>query len=116
MKVENLGAGTYLNSISNGKIDKNESDFKNILDKAVSSKEDKDLKAAAKQFEAMFIYQMFQQMRKTVDKGGLLKESIGEDIFQDMLDYEVSTRASENSTLGLADIIYKQLKNNSKTE
>lgn len=91
--------------------EKPEAEFQAVLDKAVASKEDKDLKAAAQQFEAMFIYQMFQQMRQTVDKSGaLIKEGMGEKIFQDMLDYEVSNRSTANNSLGLADIIYKQLK------
>ncbi len=85
-------------------------DFKQILDKAVSSKEDKQLREAATQFEALFIYQMFERLRETTSEGGLVPKSMGEKIFQGMLDQEVSAKAAETSSLGLAELIYKQLK------
>ncbi len=85
-----------------------EEGFKEIFDKALASNEDKELKEAARQLEAMFIYQMFSQMRKTVDKGGLLEQSMGEEIFTGMLDYEISSKAAETGKLGLAEIIYQQ--------
>ncbi len=85
-------------------------EFQQMLDKALASKEDKELKEAAKQFEALFIYQMFEKMRETVSRGGLFEESMGEKIFQGMLDQEVSLKAAESNSLGLAEMIYQQLK------
>lgn len=85
-------------------------DFKQILEKAVSSKEDKQLQEAARQFEALFIYQMFERLRETVSEGGLVPKSMGEKIFQGMLDQEVSVKAAETGSLGLAELIYKQMK------
>jgi len=63
----------------------------------------------AQQFEAMFVQQMFQAMRKTVPESGLTEESNGRRIFTDMLDQEMSTQASHQQSLGLADLIYRQL-------
>jgi len=85
-----------------------EEGFRDIFDKALASKEDKELQEAAKQMEAMFIYQMYSQMRKTVDKGGLFEQSMGEEIFTGMLDYEISSKAAERGKLGLAEMIYQQ--------
>ncbi len=64
----------------------------------------------AKDFEAMFIQQMLQAMRKTIPDGGLTEESNGRKIFTDMLDESMSKQASEQGGLGLAEMIYKQLK------
>lgn len=87
-----------------------EEGFQKMLDKAIASKEDKQLKDAAKQFEALFVYQMFTKMRESVVKGGLLEESMGENIFQGMLDQEISVKAADTGSLGLAEMIYQQLK------
>ncbi len=92
------------------RVNSADQEFKQILDKAVASKEDKQLKEAAKQFEALFIYQMFSKMRETVEKGGLLEETMGEKIFQGMLDQEISLKAADNRSFGLAEVIYQQLK------
>jgi flagellar protein FlgJ len=78
--------------------------------KAMATKEDKALKDAAKQFEALLIYQMLEQMRQTVTSGGLFEESMGEKIFKGMLDQEISLKVADNGNLGLAQIIFEQLK------
>jgi len=78
---------------------------------SVSTPEVKDPKkwAVAQQFEAMFLHQMLTAMRKTVPEDGLTKESNGRQIFTDMLDEEMSKKASNQGNLGIAKMIYKQL-------
>ena len=107
MKIDGLGAAVPGIPAQNG-IRPVEDEFRQIFDKAVASKEDKELKEASQQLEALFLNQMFSQMRKTVEKGGLFEQSMGEGIFTGMLDYEISTRASEREGIGLAKIIYEQ--------
>ena len=85
-------------------------EFQKFLEKAAGAKEDKQLKEAASQFEALFVFQMMQSMRATVVKGGLMEESMGEKIFQGMLDQEYSIRMSETGSLGLSNLVYEQLK------
>jgi len=63
----------------------------------------------AQEFESMFIQQMFSAMRKTVPDGGMTEESHGREIFTDMLDSEMSKRASKQGGFGLADMVYRQL-------
>lgn len=112
MKIDNLGAPPQNTPV----IDRPSAggDFRQVLDKAIAGGEDKQLKEAAKQFEALFVYQMFTQMRQTVAKGGLLEESMGEKIFQGMFDQEVSIKAAEGGGLGLAELIYEQLSRKQK--
>lgn len=109
MRVDGIGAPAA-NLGTGGRIKAADDSFKQVLDKAVASGEDKQLKEAARQFEALFIYQMFRQMRATVMRGGLFEESLSENIFQGMLDQEISLQAAESGSLGLADMIYQQLK------
>ena len=85
-------------------------EFQQLLDKATAAKEDKQLKEVANQFEALFIYQLMQRMRATVMKGGLLEESMGEQVFRGMLDQEYSVKMAEAGNLGLATMVYEQLK------
>lgn len=61
------------------------------------------------EFEAIFIKQMLNVMRQTVDKSGLIDGGMAEEIFEDMLYDEYAKRMAESRQLGIADIIYEQL-------
>ncbi len=71
--------------------------------------EDARLKKACSDFQAIFIKQMLDTMRKTVQKGGLLEGGQAEEIFEDMLYDEYAQKMSETANLGLDDMIYRQL-------
>lgn len=111
MRIDSL-MSTVQNLIkdSNSQAQAPDQEFKKFLDQAVASREDKQLMDAAKQFEALFVYQMFERMRQTAPDEGLFPKSTGEKIFQSMLDQKLSEEAAETKTLGLAEIIYQQLK------
>ena len=66
------------------------------------------LKQAAKQFETYFVQHMFKTMRESVEKSDLMSSDAA-DTFQDMLDKEFATRMAERGTLGLANMLEKQL-------
>jgi len=66
------------------------------------------LKQAAKQFETHFVQHMFKTMRESVEKSDLMSSDAA-DTFQDMLDKEFATRMAERGSLGLADMLQKQL-------
>lgn len=61
------------------------------------------------EFEAIFIKQMLNVMRQTVDKSGLIEGGMAEEIFEDMLYDEYAKKMAESRQLGIADIIYEQL-------
>ncbi len=109
MRVDGIGAPAA-NLGADSRIKAAGESFQQLLDKAVASGEDRELKEAAKQFEALFMCQMFERMRDTVMRGGLFEESLSENIFQGLLDQEVSLQAADSGSLGLADMIYQQLK------
>ena len=67
-----------------------------------AEKRDKDLKKACAGFEAMFLNMMYRQMRAT--------ESNALKIFQDMRDDELMKNVAAGGGIGIADMMYKQLK------
>lgn len=70
----------------------------------------RDLKAAAQQFESIFLEQLMGEMRKSIPDGGLLPKSMSQDIYTEMLDRELCQRiASGGRGLGLAEVITRQL-------
>ncbi len=95
----------YSLNIQNSSIGKTQ-DMKNSL----RSSNDRRLKDACSDFEALFIKQMLDSMRKTVDKSGLLDGGMAENIFQDMLYDKYAEKMSKTGNFGIKDILYKQLK------
>lgn len=67
------------------------------------------LYAQAQEFESIFVKMMLTEMRKSVDKAGLMDGGMAEDIFSDMLYDEYAASMSKNSGFGLADQVYLQL-------
>lgn len=70
--------------------------------------EEKKLREACEGFESVFIGQMLKEMRKTVQKDGLLhgKE---EDQYVSMFDEELSKTLTKQGGIGLADFMQQQL-------
>ncbi len=79
--------------------------------KAQSGKsgEDDRLKQACSDFQSIFVKQMLDSMRKTVNKTGLLDGGRAEEIFEDMLYDEYAQKISKTADLGLDDMLYQQL-------
>lgn len=76
---------------------------------AKRTQDDKKLKETCQEFEAMFIKQMLNSMKSTVNKSGLIKESMGEKVFDDMLYDEYAMKMARESSFGISDMMYKQL-------
>ena len=76
---------------------------------------DKKLYGVCQDFEAIFIKQMLNAMRKTVDKSGLIDGGMAEEIFEDMLYDEYAKKMSRTARFGLAEILYDQLSNDNTT-
>ncbi len=77
-----------------------------------TTKIDKDSKLyqACEDFQAVFIKQMLDTMRKTVDKSqSLMKPNEGEKVFEDMLYDEYSKTMSKTAGFDLADNLYRQM-------
>ena len=76
---------------------------------SISNAEMKKLKSACDDFEAIFIKQMLDAMKKTINRSELTKRNMGEDIFEDMLYDEYSKKMSGAAGLGVGDMMFQQL-------
>ncbi|MGI6704556.1 MAG: rod-binding protein [Clostridia bacterium] len=87
-------------------------DFANILERAQAEKDDKRLKEACRELEAVFVNTVLERMRATIMRDGLIKKGLGEDIFTSMLDGQLASEISKGEGIGIADLLYRQLSNN----
>ncbi len=85
-----------------------------ILDGDMTQKTDEELMDACKQFEAYFVEQMFKKMMDTVPKseGTSSYGSNMTEYMQDSLLQEIATESTEGNSLGLAQMLYEQMKRN----
>ena len=84
----------------------------NALDYDPSKKQRQDakLKEAVQQFEQVFLKQLFTEMRKSVPKTDLFGQGKEQEMFEEMLDDERAKAWSQSGGIGLADLMYQQLK------
>ena len=86
----------------------------------IKSEVDKDvaLHKVAKQFESMFVSLLFKGMRQAnaVFEEGNMGHSNAEKMYRDMHDQQMSLNISEGRGMGIADMVYRQLKGNIKPE
>jgi flagellar protein FlgJ len=71
------------------------------------------LRKACNDFEAVFISKMWEQMRNTIPKGGML-HSPQEDMYRSMFDREFSEKLASDGGIGMGDMLYNQLKDKLK--
>ncbi len=67
------------------------------------------LKAAAQQFEAIFIQQMFKEMRRTIPDDGLIPRGNADDIYTQLQDLEAAKITAQQGGIGLAELMMRQL-------
>ena len=68
-----------------------------------------ELYKACEDFESIFIKQMLNVMRKSVQKSGLLESGMSQEIFEDMLYDEYAKKMAQTAQFGLASMIYDQV-------
>lgn len=85
---------------------------KKIAKAGVLSAEDKKLKAACQDMEAVFLNMLLSEMRKSVPKDSLFGSSNADEIMKSMLDSELTKGMSKAGGIGLADMMYRQLSSN----
>ncbi len=78
------------------------------LRKEAQQKSPESLRAAANQFEALFLQLTLKTMRDAVSKSSLLKSS-DQELYNGLFDQQLALNLSGISNLGIADLIYRQL-------
>jgi Rod binding domain-containing protein len=71
---------------------------------------DQQLHKVAEMYEQQFLQEMMNAMKKTVDHSGITQPSMAEKIYKDELYTQYAEKWVENGGNGLADLIYKELK------
>jgi flagellar protein FlgJ len=79
---------------------------------------DDELMDVCKQFEAYFIEQMYKGMMKTIPEDDSTSNYTSTilDYYKDQMIQEVAEQTTEQSSLGLAQMLYEQLKRNYSTD
>lgn len=63
----------------------------------------------AKEFETMFVTELFKSMRKTIPESDYMKQSQGRQVYTEMLDAEYAKMAGEKDDMGMASLIFKTM-------
>lgn len=84
-----------------------------VMTQAPASRRDKTdpqrLKETAQQFEAIFIQQMFKEMRRNIPNEGLIPRGNADDIYAQLLDFEAAKITAQQGGIGLTKLIMQQL-------
>ncbi|MCB0422741.1 MAG: rod-binding protein [Bdellovibrionales bacterium] len=76
----------------------------------ISQNYDQKMRDVAKLYETQFLREMHKAMKGTIHKSEFIKEGMAEKIFQEKLDHHYIDQWAGKGGIGLADIIYQQLK------
>ncbi len=90
----------------------NSADF----DPTRKQREDAKLKDAVQNFEQVFLKQLFSEMRKSIPKTNLMGDGKEQEMFEGLLDEERAKAWSQSGGIGLADMMYRQLKQQNESE
>ena len=103
--------GTYASGTGNSLEDK-------INNKDLSKATDDELMDACKQFESYFLEQMFKEMMKTIPESEDTSSSNSQlmDYYKDEMVQQIASDSTEQNSLGLAQMLYEQMKRNYNLE
>lgn len=107
----NLGSLNNSGNTMNAQIESNQSEaLKKKLEGAKDSKDDKELRDAAQQFESVFVNMILKTMRSTIPENqGYIEKSHATKTYESMLDEEMANGMAKGGGFGLSDMIYKSL-------
>jgi murein DD-endopeptidase MepM/ murein hydrolase activator NlpD len=94
------------------RLDLDLTSFKNKIDAARNadgSSAPDELRDVTQQFEALFVGYMLKVMRSTVNAEDAENSSLGKDIYTEMFDNEIASNISRTHSLGISDLLYRQL-------
>lgn len=120
MDISSLGSTYLANTATNALSQSNATSSKisGLSSSSLKSSTDDELMEVCKQFESYFVEQVFKEMKKTVPQNEDMSNSSQSliDYFGDNLIQEFAAETTEQSSLGLAQTLYEQLKRNVASE
>ena len=111
MDISGLSAYTDLyQTQASQSTSKLESELKTDYSKST----DDELMDACKEFEAYFLEQMFKEMMKTIPESETTSSYSSNltDYYKDNMIQEIAGNSTEQNSLGLAQMLYEQMKRN----
>jgi len=91
-------------------------DFSRCLETAINEKNNKKLYSACQELESVFLNKVMECMRQSIPRGEITGYSFATDTFESMLYTEYARSISKTGSLGIADILYRQLSGNMTAE
>lgn len=115
MDIGNLSSA--YNDIYASASDQSASKLQNQLGKDYSKVTDDELMDACKQFESYFLEQVFKEMVKTIPRDEETSGSTSTmvDYYKDQMVQNIAAESTEQNSLGLAQMLYEQMKRNNET-
>lgn len=98
------------------KIDSIKSPIKNenISNSIKTDKQDAQLREMCQDFESVFVSYLLKSMRKTIPNSDLDNNSFSKDVYTSMMDEEIARNVAKGPGIGLAEVLYRQFKDNKK--
>lgn len=116
MDISSL-TSNYVNQLSASSLqnsDSTASKIQNLNADSLKTSSDDELMDVCKEFEAYFLEQIFKEMKKTIPENEDMSSSSKSltDYFGDELIKEYSAQSTDKQGLGLAQMLYEQMKRN----
>lgn len=108
MEIGSINLKNNVDSAQNTRTKTVDDEFEKRLKAAAEKGDDAELKAVCNEFEGIFVNMMYKQMRATVPKSEFLHSDSATEIYESMLDDEL-TKAASKKGIGLGDMMYKQM-------
>ncbi len=68
------------------------------------------LRHSCREFEAIYVQEMYKAMRKTVPESGLFEKDMSSELYKEMLDMEMARATASGAGMGIGEAMYNQLK------
>lgn len=75
-----------------------------------TNKDLESLRKSCREFEAIYIQEMYKAMRKTVPDSGLFEKDMASELYKEMLDMEIAKTTAAGKGIGIGEAMYQQMK------
>lgn len=109
------GINSYFgNQLTEEANNKTAAKISNLNSSDFNEASDEELMDVCKEFEAYFLEQIFKEMKKTVPQSEYSSNATSSmmDYMEDSLIQEYAAQSTETNSLGLAQILFEQMKRN----
>ncbi|MEN8189413.1 MAG: rod-binding protein [Thermodesulfobacteriota bacterium] len=73
------------------------------------------LRQSCREFEAIYVAQMYKAMRNTIPQSGLFEKDMASELYKEMLDMEMARQTAEGDGTGIGEAMYRQLTDHNQT-